>query len=403
MKITGAEGSRPCSSRVDKMTRAMPQPVKVLYIIDTLMGLNGGAEGALLRTVRLLPQDRYSCTVVTFKTRPGIPLQEFLCPVHVLPMERTYGWRALNSALELRRLIRSLQVDIVHTFFATSDLWGGLVARLSGCPVVISSRRDMGILRTWKHKLGYRFSNRLFDQVQAVSEQVRLFSIQEDGIDPKKVITIYNGIEMERFTFPRDSASIRPLLGLDDVSRVIVSVGNLRQVKGHDVLVRAAGKVCQEFPQALFLIAGDVHEPETFQRLEYLVASLGIQNNVRFLNFREDTPLLLGVADIFCLASRSEGMSNALLEAMASGLPCVTTSVGGNPEVVQDGASGFLVPVEDANALAERILVLLRNPVLARRMGEYARDTVAREFTAERMARKTGDAYDSLLRTHGRA
>ena len=374
-------------------------PIHVLYLIDVLWGL-GGAEGVLLRIPGLLPKDRYRCTIGTFRLRPESPVFDQLpCPVREFPVRRVFGMGALRAALDLRSFIRAEGVQIVHTFFESADLLGGLVAKLSGVPVVISSRRDMGILRSTRHRIAYRLMSPLFNQVQAVSGAVRDETIRADRISPAKVVTIPNGIEIEKLAAAEGAAALQHLPGLDDASPLIVSVGHIRRVKGFDVLLRAAAEVCRAYPKATFLIVGTIQEPECDRDLRDLVRQLGLERNVRFLGKLENESVwsLLKLCDVFCLPSRSEGMSNALLEAMACGLPCVATAVGGTPEVLEDGQSGYIVPSEDYQAAANRIMALLENPEGARQMGRLARCVVEERFSARSMIRNMVGMYDHLL------
>jgi len=366
----------------------------VLFIIDMLRG-TGGAEQNLLNILRFLPQDRFRCTVVTFKADPyWSGFQDFPCPWWHFPLVRTYDWNALRVAWRLRQLIRDQQVDIVHTFFETSDLWGGIVAKLSGAPVLVSSRRDMGILRNWKHRLAYRMASPLFDLVLTVSDEVRAFCIRQDHLAPEKVLTLYNAIEIERFPQAADAGALRVSLGLDGASHLICTVGNLRWVKGMDILIRAAKRVCEEFPRAMFLVVGGFQDFPYFQELQVLTQSLGLRENMRFLGASRDVASFLKMSDVFCLASRSEGFSNALLEAMACNLPCVATNVGGNAEAIEDGRSGFLVNSGDVDALADRILTLLRQPERAREMGRESRRIVEARFTMPTMISRLVELYD---------
>src|ERR1700756_3558463 len=127
----------------------------VLFLVDTFHQKLGGAESNLLRITRILAGNRYRCSVATFASRSDLVdiKSEFSCPVYIFPLRRTYDWNALKVAIKLRQLIRSQKVSIVHTFFSTSDIWGGLVAKLSCCPVLVSSRRDMGFLRSSRHRI----------------------------------------------------------------------------------------------------------------------------------------------------------------------------------------------------------------------------------------------------------
>jgi glycosyltransferase involved in cell wall biosynthesis len=363
------------------------------------VALDGGAEGTLLKIVRGLPPDRYRASIATFASPDGGRfLHRFGCPVHVLPLDRTYGWQAFRAAVFLNRLIRTSHVSIVHTFFETSDLWGGLIARLSRCPVLVSSRRDMGIQRSFKHDAAYRLLHSMFDQVQTVSDAVRDFAIRHDHLDPRKVVTLHNGVDLERVAAARVPADLRSRLGLEEASHVIVDTGWIRRVKGADTLVQAAAHVCREFPNAMFVIVGDNDELDYIAELRTLVARLGLQRNVRFPGPFDDVLPILKMCDVFCHLSRSDGLSNSLLEAMACGLPCVATATGGNPEAVADGISGFLVPVDCPEIAAARILELLRNPSRAGEMGQNGHEIVQRRFSSDSMVGRLVELYEGALR-----
>ena len=376
----------------------VPKPAHILFLIDTFFGGTGGAEGALVRIVAGLPKDRFRCSVITFRSDPaGKHGSELACPFYIYELTSTYNWNALKVAMRLRRFIREEQVDIVHTLFETADLWGAPVARLAGCRRIISSRRDMGILRRGKHHLFYRWLAPIYSQVQTVSNEVGTFAVKEDGLDPARVVTVYNGIDATHFQPGSVPATPRETIGAADASQVILSVGNIRRVKGYETLLAAAEIVVREFPRARFVIAGNPHEPDFQAELEAQRRQLGLEQSVILLGVRNDVPSLLATADIFCLPSRSEGLSNALLEAMASSLPAVATSVGGNRETIRDGETGFLVPPGSAPDMAGRLLALLRDPGKAREMGAAGRRLVEEKFTVESMLKQLVRNYDALL------
>lgn len=379
--------------------RAAGELIHVLFLIDQLSQL-GGAERILVNTIQFLPKNRFRCSLATFRDEldPSV-LQQLRCPVYRLPLRRTYDLNAARVAGSLRRLIRDERVDITHTFFETSDIWGGLVAKLSGCPILISSRRDVGILRSRKHHLAYRLMRPLVDRVLAVSAEVRNYSVRQDGLEPNRVVTIYNGVDMVKFLSPNGAARIRASLGLTEASPIITTVANIRHVKGIDVFIRAAALVSQEFPKAVFLVVGEVLEKQHCRDLRQLTSDLGLLDNVKFLGPSKEIPSLLKLSDVFCLTSRSEGFSNALVEAMACGLPCVATRVGGNGEAIEDNVNGFLVPPEDPQTVAHRILTLLRQPETARAMGRAAQTTVQQQFTTEAMIRQLVSVYDDLIQS----
>src|SRR5579883_2914095 len=349
----------------------------ILFLIDQLCQA-GGAERALLQIIRLLPRSRFRCSLATFKIDRCQPaFADIPCRVHLFPLRRTYGWSGLRAALRLSKLIRSEGVRLVHTFFETSDIWGGVITKLSGRPRLVSSRRDMGIFRSAKHRLAYRLVNPLFDSV----------------------LTVYNGVEVEKLLHAcrSDGNELRSRPDFAGFTHIVTTVANIRRVKGLDVLVRAMATVCGEFPGACLVVAGEVLEADYMRELQKLIRGLGLTERVKFLGSSEKVLALLRASDVFCLLSRSEGFSNALIEAMASGLPCVATRVGGNGEAVVDGVSGFLVQPDHPEMAADRILAVLRDPALSRQMGRAGQLIVKNRFTAQAMIERLIDVYEHLL------
>jgi L-malate glycosyltransferase len=366
----------------------------VLFLIDHLMALGGG-ETNLLKVVQLMPPELVRCSIATFRIKPEIR-QSISVPVYVFPWKRFFHADAWKAVLALRKLIKTEKVDIVQTYFETSNLWGGLVAKLSGA-LLLSSRRDMGILRKAKYAPAYRLVNRLSDRVLAVSEEVKKFCIDTDRIDPQRISVVYNGVDLKHIAAqaPKDN----PFAGADwaGASHIITCVGNIRRVKGIDVLVRTAQRVCRDLPDAVFVIAGSLYERDYSEEIQAMIRQLGLEKNVKLLGFVADPVPLLKMSDAFCLLSRSEGFCNALLEAMACGVPSVVTRVGGNPEAITDGENGFLVPVEDDAAAAERLLTLLRDPERRAKIGESGRKSVETRFSADVMIQKLIEVYSGLL------
>jgi glycosyltransferase involved in cell wall biosynthesis len=366
----------------------------VLFLIDHLMALGGG-ETNLLKVVELMPPELVRCSIATFRIKPEIR-QGISVPVYVFPWKRFFHLDAWRAAVALRKLIRTEKVDIVQTYFETSNLWGGLVAKLSGA-LLLSSRRDMGILRKPKHALAYRVVNKISDRVLAVSEEVKRFCVDADQINPNKVSVVYNGVDLKHIA--AEDSSGNPLAGADwaKASHIVTCVANIRRVKGIDVLIKTAQRVCHELPDTVFVIAGSLYERDYSAEMQAMIRSLGLEKNIKLLDFVENPVPLLKMSSAFCLLSRSEGFSNALLEAMACGVPSVVTRVGGNSEAITDGKNGFLVPVEDDAAAAERLITLLRDPERAVEIGECGRSSVQTRFSAEAMIQRLIGVYRDLL------
>ena len=365
----------------------------VLLVLDQFPKTLGGAERIVLKLAALLPHYGYRASILTFSVHPEsavLALTSPPCPIYLLPLQRTYDLTALRSALDLRTFFRQQQIQIVQTYFESSDLWAGFVTKTMSNAKLIWSRRDMGILRARKHRLAYRLMAGVPDAVFAVSEQVRQYCIEVDRINPARVQTIYNGLDLRDW----DTAS-RPATPSDRL--LVTTVGNIRRVKGHDVFIKAAASIVPHFPNVSFSIAGDVLDPGYFAELQALVRDLNLSDRFHFAGGVTDMRQHLSAADIFVLPSRSEGFSNAIIEAMAASLPVVATNVGGNSEAVKDGFTGFLIPPDDPAALAAAISRLLSDQSQAKAMGAAGKAIVAENFTTEVMMTRIARAYEKLL------
>jgi L-malate glycosyltransferase len=364
----------------------------VLLVLDQFPKTLGGGERIVLKLAALLPQYGYRVSILTFSAHPeSAGLKSPPCSIYLLPLKRTYDLTAMRGSLDLRRFLKQQRIRIVQTFFESSDIWAGFVTKAMSSAKLIWSRRDMGILRTSKHRAAYRLMAGAPDRVFAVSEQVRRHCIEVDGIDPSRVMTVYNGLDLADWN--ADSGS-EERVG----EPVVATVGNIRRVKGHDVFIRAAASIAEKFPDTSFRIAGDVLEPEYFAELQKLVSELKLSNRFHFVGGVTNLQDYLSTVEVFVLPSRSEGFSNAIIEAMAASLPVVATSVGGNAEAVQDGVSGIIVPPEDSAALAAAIISLLYDTAKAKQMGIQGKRLAAEKFTTKAMMSQITSVYASLLR-----
>lgn len=363
----------------------------VLLVVDQFSKNLGGGERIALKLAAFLPQYGYRASILTFSADPATTAFESApCPVYLLPLHRTYDLTAIKGAFTLRRFLKQQNIKIVQTFFESSDIWAGFVTRTLSNAKLIWSRRDMGILRSRKHEVAYRLMAGLPDAVFAVSELVRQHCIDEDGIAPDRVETIYNGLDLASWSTPPHTANRSAQL-------LVTTIGNIRHVKGHDIFIKAAAAIAPQFPNVCFSIAGGVLEPTYFEELQSLVRTLNLGDRFQFAGGVTNLHEHLSAANIFVLPSRSEGFSNAIVEAMAASLPVVATNVGGNAEAVQDGVSGFIVPSEDPQALAAAIMQLLSDPAKAQAMGIAGKQRVVEKFTIEAMMKQTTATYTRLL------
>jgi glycosyltransferase involved in cell wall biosynthesis len=368
--------------------RALPH---VLLVLDQFPRTLGGGERIVLKLAGLLPKYGFRGSILTFSIHSeSAVLESAPCPVYLLPLERTYDLTAFRAALDFRSFLRQQRVQIVQTFFESSDLWAGFLTKAMSNAKLIWSRRDMGILRARKHRIAYRLMAGAPNAVFAVSEQVRRYCIDVDRIDAARVQTIYNGLDLADWNCVAERAKTQR-------EALITTVGNIRRVKGHDVFIKAAASIVPLFPNVSFSIAGDVLEPGYFEELNKLVQDLGLSGKFHFAGGIADLREYLSHADIFVLPSRSEGFSNAIIEAMAASLPVVATCVGGNAEAVIDGVTGFIVPPEDPAALSTAIVRLLSDPLQAEAMGTAGKSRASDLFTTEAMMERIVATYKDLL------
>jgi glycosyltransferase involved in cell wall biosynthesis len=363
----------------------------VLLVLDQFPKTLGGGERIVLKLAALLPQYGFRASILTFSADPeSAGIKSPPCPIYVLPLRRTYDFTAFLAALDFRRFLKVQRVQIVQTFFESSDLWAGFVTKAVSNAKLIWSRRDMGILRDRKHEIAYRLMAGVPDAVFAVSDMVRQHCIEVDRIDPARVRTIYNGLNLADWS--QASVPARPP---GDVA--VTTVGNIRRVKGHDIFIKAAGLIAFRFPGVSFSIVGDVLEHDYFKELQTMVRDQNLTDRFHFSGGVKDLRQHLSMTDIFVLPSRSEGFSNAIVEAMAAALPVVATNVGGNAEAVEDGINGLIVPPEDVAALAAAIERLLSDPQWAKAMGAAGKSLAAERFTTEAMMNRITAVYRDLL------
>ncbi len=369
----------------------------ILLILDQFPRSLGGGERIVLRLAALLPAEGFRVSILTFQVHPESPVWALAppCPIYLLPLEKTYGRNAMRAAWSLGRFLRRNDIRLVETFFESSDLWGGAVVRLLSRARLVWSRRDMGILRERKHQVAYRLLSSLPHRVFAVSEQVRRHVVDVDHVDSTRVQVVYNGLDLSTQTPNGPAAELEQ--SLQPAVFRIVTLGNIRRVKGHDLFLTAAVTILERFPSTSFWVAGEVLEADYFAELQQQLLASGLLDHFHFVHGVHNVEAFLQDADVFVLPSRSEGFSNAILEAMAAGLPVVATDVGGNAEAVENQKTGIIVPSDDASALALAVIEILSDPIRRQAMAYAGLQRVASRFTSKAMMNVVGQAFRELL------
>jgi len=367
----------------------------------------GGSERQALQLSRLLHDSgrfdlQVACLSVDGPLKAEIE-QLGLAELPSYPLTAFYDFNAFRQLRRCVNYLRALKVDVLHTHDFYTNVFGMFAGALARVPVRIASRRETIGMRSRLQLRLQAFAYSLSHQIVANCQTVRRQLIAE-GQCGDKIAVIYNGLDVHQLELAASdnrwtlmgSLNLPPAL---QNRPIVTMVANMRlEIKDHSMFIRAAHHVLKEIPAAVFLLAG---EGELLSRVRAESEAAGIGQSLFFLGRCEKLAQLLAVSDVCVLTSRSEGFSNAILEYMAAGRPVVATDVGGAREAVLEGETGYVVPAGDDQMMAERIVLLLRDPEKARNMGQTGRVFVEENFSCESQLRKTEGLYEKLLGRKG--
>ena len=290
------------------------------------------------------------------------------------------------SLPRLAALIRAQGIDIIHAQTRVTQVMAFWLGRMTGVPFVTTCH-------------GF-FKPRLFRKVFpcwgqgviAISRPVREHLIKDFNMDTGRVHLVSNGVDMSCYTFTDDALRRQKRAQWSvDGSPVVGMIARLSDVKGIDVLIRAMPAVVASFPSVRLMIVGQGPQEND---LRTLVHQLGLEKNVSFRSIVQSTADILPVFDVFVMPSLQEGLGLSVMEAMAAGIPVVASNVGGLPDLIKDGQTGFLTPVGDSTALGKRINGMLGDPARALNMARAARALIEKEFSSQRMVEGTIKVYE---------
>jgi len=370
--------------------------MNILFLIDSLWKA-GGTEMSLFFLVKGLELRGHRAIVCCLKGQDLVEtLRKGGLQVENIMIKRIYDLDGLRRCIKLLKLLRQEEISIIVSFHKASDYLGLLLSILSRIPIV-SSRRDLGFELKRRHRWFYRLINRFYDHIVTVSQAVRQYVIKTQFADASNISVIHNGVfpAIENIKPTGVSGKLKDIR-IDNGYPKVCCLANIRPIKGHEYLIDAVSLVVKEFPNVgVYCVGSWDNDPTTYYKLQEQARNLKLENVVRFMggiHFTE-TAALWASMDIMVCPSLSEGMSNALLEAMAAGKPVVATCVGGNPELVRDGEHGYIVPPGNPGALAEALLKLLKNPELGPEMGSRGSCRVKSKFSVDGMVER----YEDLL------
>ncbi len=380
--------------------------VKVLQFMTALA--NGGTETQIRNLVNGLDDARFDVHFACLKRwgdllegieASGNPLSEYT-------INRLYGGNALRQQLRLARDLRRSRIDIVHTYGFYTNVFGIPAARLAGVKAIVASIRDTGdhlsVMQRRVHRLVCRFADGILVNSDAILQR-----LVQEGYSPQRIRVIPNGIDVARFSGKSERGRLRLEFGFPPGAPLVAVLSRLSRLKGVEYFLEAAATIATRFPEVRFAVVGESRVAENGEivqgayrrELEAYADRLGLKGRVAFTGVRLDVPELLAEMTVSVLPSLSEGLSNTILESMAAGVPVVATEVGGNPEAVQHGVTGLLVPPRDSEALARAIIALIENRDLATRLAQAGRQHIIERFSNIRMVHETERFYMGLLET----
>lgn len=370
-------------------------PIRILHVIDTMLGM-GGMEKNVISLIKRMDEDRFEHVICVVRSL-GSMVNDVPNRARVICLERMQtgrsflGWR-------LAKLIDEVKPTIVH-----SRNWGTIEAVLAGgwagsCALVHSEHGlDFGNAQAepMRRRTLRRLAFQLADRVYCVSYALRDYYARSTGFSSRRIQVIHNGVDTDRFC-PRENARfrMRQLLGIAPDEFCIGVIGRLEPVKDLLTLLRAAAELSKTGVLWRMIIAGDGSESATLRR--FVNEGLNLRDRVRFLGEVENVSDLLNAFDVYALPSLYEGISNSLLEAMATALPAVASAAGGNTEVIVDQESGLLFPVGDVQALAGGLRLVWEREDQRARLGRNAYKRVQTHFSMDSMIRRHEDLYGGL-------
>ncbi len=368
---------------------------KILYLSPSASLL--GARKSLLVLLENLDKSKY-LPIVVCPQKDGELVKILRGKGIKTEILRLRNWRKLRNIrflphiiYSLVKLIRKEKINLIHCNEFWVNPYGVIVAKITRLPCITHIRTSLNVKKIKNYLLAYS------DKLITVSDATRK-PFEEFPKIIRKTTTIYNGVDTKQFNPTIKGEDIRNKLNINQEDIVIGTIGQLYPDKGQKTFIEAASIVLKRYSKTRFLIVGDAKKERYKTQLENLVSELHLQDQIIFTGKRKDIPQILASIDIFTLPSLNEAFPRVIIEAMACGKPVIATSVGGNSEAVIDGASGFIIPVNSPDVLAQKIIELIEDKDKRQEMGRMGRKRVVNNFSLEYYVESIEKVYNKILK-----
>ena len=372
--------------------------ITVVIVISNLE--YGGAQRQVVELANNIDTDHFNLHICSLSAY--IPLAESLKEkkkLHVV--NKTFKFD-VSVVFRLAKLLKELNTDIVHGYLFDAEIAARLAGRIAGIRAIGNSERNTNYHLKIRQLLTYRLTRNCVDFCIANSHAGAKFN-QAVLKNPKEsYYTIHNGVDTTRFYF-RESEPLRKSLGLHSGHFVVGMFGSFKEQKNHPLLFNAMKRVLDQNKNCRILLVGDqlaggMHGSDYYKKsIIDLTAQLDLEPYCVYAGNRDDVEELYTVCDVTALPSLYEGTPNVALESMASCVPVIATDVSDNAYIIRDGETGFVVPINDPELFADRLLLLAENPTRCKQMGHLARSWMEKEFSCSSLAQKTQSVYSDFM------
>jgi glycosyltransferase involved in cell wall biosynthesis len=370
--------------------------ISILFLIDQFWSERGGSEQHLLWLLKHLPTEYFTKKFIIFSDARTTDFNDFSVTPVILGRMHGKGWRHFKSRFSsLVNFINKNKIDIVHAFTPFDEIIAVAACRLGKRCKVCAHRRNIGYSLNLYKKLMSRIIQIFKVSYIANSENAKLVAVKMEGINVDRVSIIHNPVNLERANQGAKKKITKSQLGVPDDSPIIGMVATVRPIKGYEVFIRAAKNVLKIHPNAYFLSIGE-QQPIYLNNMKKLARDLGIADQFIWHGGLDNPFKILNLFTVSVLSSFSESFSNAVLEYAVAERPIIASDVGGMREIINDGKTGFLVPSNRPDILADRIVTLLEDPEKRFNFGIEAKNFVMTHFSEEIILKQYIDFYRNI-------